>query len=60
MKLWSGRFWLTIITGGVFAYSVYARIMPEEAIAAIVVMVFQGYFLRNRSDRGGGGEKKET
>jgi len=43
-KLLSGRFWLTIISGVVFAYTAIVRILPEEAVAAIISMVFMAYF----------------
>ena len=49
-KLLSGRFWLTIIAGLTFAYGTYAKLLPPEAIAAIVVMVFQAYFSRKRDE----------
>ena len=54
-KLLSGRFWLTIICGLVFAYAVYSKIMPPEAVASIVTMVFSNYFMKG--DRNGGGVK---
>lgn len=50
-KITSGRFILTVIGGGVFAYSAYAKIMPPEAISAIVTAIFMSYF--QRSDRNG-------
>ena len=49
-NLTSGRFWLTIITGLVFAYSVYAKILTSEVIATIIVMVFTNYF--NKRENG--------
>ena len=48
-KLLSGRFWLTIISGLVFAYVACTRILPPEATAAILTAVFTSYF--QRSDR---------
>jgi len=50
-KILSGRFWLTIITGIVFAYCAIKGKMSGEAISAIVSMVFIAYF--QRSDRNG-------
>jgi len=50
-KLLSGRFWLTIIAGLTFAYATYAKILPAEAVSAIVTMVFLSYF--DRKDRDG-------
>ena len=51
-KLLSGRFYLTIIGGLVFAYSVYAKLMPPEATASIITMIFVSYF--ERKDRSNG------
>ena len=48
-KLLSGRFLLTVITGAAFGYTVINKLLPAEAIAAIISMVFISYF--NRSDR---------
>ena len=56
-KLLSGRFWLTIITGIVFAYATYKKILNSEAVATIVTMVFISYFQRN--DRSNGKEIKQ-
>lgn len=40
----SGRWILTVISALVFAYSVWAKILPPEAIASILSMVFVSYF----------------
>ncbi len=48
-KLLSGRLWLTIITGLVFAYAVFTKLLSAEATATIVTMVFISYF--QRTDR---------
>lgn len=50
----SGRFWLTIISGAVFAYSTYAKILSGEAVSAIISMVFVSYFTK---DKGNGTNK---
>jgi hypothetical protein len=52
-KLLSGRFWLTIIAGFVFAYATVAKILAPEAVAAILATVFTAYF--DKKDRGGNG-----
>jgi hypothetical protein len=49
MKLLSGRFLLTLIAGGVFAYVACLQIINPETTAAIVTSVFVSYF--NRNDR---------
>ncbi len=51
-KLLSGRLWLTLITGLVFAYAVYKGILNAEATATIVTMVFIAYFQRNDRTNG--------
>jgi len=50
-KLLSGRYFLTVIAGIVFAYATYKSILNAEAIATIITMVFVSYFQRN--DRNG-------
>jgi len=49
-KLLSGRFILTIISGLVFGYAVCMKILPPEATAAILSMVFVSYFDKNRKE----------
>ena len=51
-KLLSGRFWLTIIAGLVFAYATVAEILAPEAVAAILATVFTAYF--DKKDRNNG------
>ena len=46
-KLSSGKFWLTIISGIVFAYATWKKILSAEAVATIVTMVFVSYFQKN-------------
>ena len=53
-KLLSGRLWLSIISGLVFAYATWKRVLPAEAVAAITTMVFSNYF--SRHDRPNGKE----
>lgn len=48
-KLLSGRYYLTVIAGIVFAYAVYSKILNAEATATIITMVFISYFQRNRN-----------
>jgi len=49
-KLLSGRYYLTIVGGIVFTYSVYAKILTPEAIASIVTMIFVSYFQKQERD----------
>lgn len=46
-KLLSGRFILTLIGGGVFAWVACREIMPPEATASIITSIFVSYFQRN-------------
>ena len=48
-KVTSGKFWLSIIAGLVFAYTSYKKILPPEAIASIVTMVFVSYFNKEKN-----------
>jgi len=49
-KLLSGRFILTIIAGGVFAYASCTGILEAQAVAAIVSAVFLSYFNKKDHD----------
>jgi hypothetical protein len=50
-KLLSGRYILTLICGLVFAYGAIIKLLPADAVVAIVSMVFISYF--QRTDRKG-------
>ena len=50
-KLLSGRLWLTLISGIVFAYCSFTKILTADVIATILTAVFMSYF--QRSDRNG-------
>jgi hypothetical protein len=49
-NLGSGRFWLTVITGVVFAYATFNKLLTSEAVASIITMVFVSYFQKERSN----------
>lgn len=49
-KLLSGRYFLTVVSGIVFAYAVHSKLLNAEATAAIITMVFISYFQRSRSN----------
>lgn len=51
-KCLSGRFILTVICGGTFAYLSCKKILPNEAIIGILILVFEAYF--HRADRQNG------
>ena len=51
-KVTSGKFWLSIIAGIVFAYCSITKILQAEAVASIISMVFVSYFTR-KSDTNG-------
>jgi len=54
-KMSSGRWILTVIGGGVFAYVAIIGTLPAEATASILTAIFMSYFQRN--DRTNGKEK---
>jgi len=43
-KLLSGRLWLTLMAGFVFAYCSCKGILKPEAISALLAAVFTAYF----------------
>ena len=45
-KVLSGRLYLTIIAGAVFAYATWKNKIATEAITSIITMVFTLYFTR--------------
>ena len=49
-KLFSGRYFLTIIVGAVFAYLSILGKLPEDKIMMIVTMVFVLYFTKERNE----------
>lgn len=53
-KFLSGRLFLTLISGLVFAYCSWKKVLTSEAIATIITMVFISYFQRNDRQNGGG------
>lgn len=50
-KLSSGKFWLTLISGIVFAYTATHKILDSQAVSAILTAVFTSYFMKdNKND----------
>ena len=45
-KIISGRYILTVVCAGVFAYGVYSRIIPSQTAVLVIVLVFEWYFKR--------------
>lgn len=45
-KLLSGKFWLTIICGAVFAYCSVKQILPQDKVSEIILIVIYGYFTK--------------
>ena len=50
-KINSGRFILTVISGLVFGYATYAKILPSEAVVSVISMVFVSYFNKRDHDK---------
>ncbi len=57
-KILSGRFILTVICGLVFAYVSITKIVPPDAVIAILSMVFISYFQRADRKPENGGQSK--
>lgn len=55
-KLLGGRYILTIICGLVFAYGAVSKLLPADAVVAIVSMVFISYFQKSDRKTEGGKE----
>lgn len=53
-KLLSGRYFLTVVSGIVFIYATYTKLLNSEAVATIITMVFINYFQRDRKQENGG------
>ena len=49
-KLLSGRYFLTVVCGLVFAYVAINKVIPPDAVIAILSTVFVSYFNRNRKE----------
>ena len=53
-KLFSGRYFLTVVTGIVFVYVSINKLITADVIATIVTMVFTLYFTRTDRQQNGG------
>jgi len=49
LKALSGRLWLTIICGGVFAYLSIEKILDPKDSLCVILIVMNAYFTRDRS-----------
>ncbi len=45
-KLLSGRYYLTLVGGIVFAFAVWQKILEPQATSAILTAIFMSYFQR--------------
>ena len=57
-KLLSGQYFLTVTCGAVFAYTACLKIIPPDAVIAILTTVFISYFKRDRAPENGPPENK--
>lgn len=55
-KMFSGRYFLTVVAGVVFGYAVKVKLLDSQATAAIITMVFINYFQRDRKPENGDGK----
>ena len=53
-KLLSGRYYLTLVGGIVFAYAVWQKILEPQATSAILTAIFMSYFQRTDRQTNGG------
>ena len=49
-KISSGKFWLTIICGVVFAYCAMKKILPEDKVMEIILIVVYAYFTKQKEN----------
>ena len=50
-KLFSGKYFLTVVTGLVFVYAACNKLIDNDVIATIVAMVFSLYFSRKNGEQ---------
>ncbi len=51
-KLSSGKFWLTIICGVVFAYCSIRGILSQDKIMEVILIVIYAYFTKQKENGG--------
>jgi len=60
-KLTSGRFILTIMAGFVFVYLSVTKVLPQDKVMEVVLVVIYAYFNRNdRTPTQGGSENEKA
>jgi len=52
-KLYSGKFLFTVITGLVFAYASYSKLLNGEQIYGVIMLVVAFYFNKPQQTNGG-------
>lgn len=58
MKFFSGKFVFTVITGLVFAYAAYAKILNGEQIYGVIMLIVAFYFNKKEESNGKPSEVK--
>ena len=51
-KVFSGKFVFTVLTGLVFAYAAYSKVLNGEQIYGVIMLVVAFYFNRNTTENG--------
>ena len=51
-KIFSGKFVFTVITGLVFAYAVYSKLLNGEQVYGVIMLVVAFYFNKNAPENG--------
>lgn len=59
-KIFSGRYFLTVICGIAFLYCVFNKMLEGSTITAVILSVFNSYFSRQDRGQNGDGGKNVT
>ena len=51
-KVFSGKFVFTVITGLVFAYAVYSKLLNGEQVYGVIMLVVAFYFNKQNTENG--------
>lgn len=53
-KIFSGKYLFTILTGFVFLYAVYSKVLNGEQIYGVIMLVIAAYFGKQQPPTNGG------
>ncbi len=49
-KIFSGKYLFTVLTGLIFAYAVYAKILNGEQVYGVIMLVVSFYFSKTNGE----------